>query len=655
MDPMGEEQLDYEDDEYGGSQKLQFQGSGAISALADEELMGEDDEYDDLYNDVNVGEGFMQSMQRNEMPVSLGGVGNGGHQGQKVDGGPGLRVSEPVVSQEVSIPGVGVGGKESNVGAAGFSDEQKKTTSLSGKGLEDRTSDYPAGVSQKGRVLDIAPEPQVGNSGFQGSMPVMPNVVADPGQVPARFVGGPSSFPDQASGGARSGPPMAINQVGTGVNRPVVNDNTIRPVVGSVENGTATLFVGELHWWTTDAELESVLSQYGRVKEIKFFDERASGKSKGYCQVEFYDSTAAAACKEGMNGHVFNGRACVVTFASSQTLRQMGASYMHRTQAQAPSQPQGRRPMNDGVGRGTGMNYQGGDGGRNYGRAGWGRGGQGLLNRGQGGPMRGRGSMGGRGMVGNTGGVGSGTTGGPYGQGLVGPALGGPTGGLMHPQSMMGAAFDPTYMGRGTAYGGFPGPAFPGMMPSFPAVNTVAVPGVAPHVNPAFFGRGMPANGMGMMGSTGMDGHTGMWTDASMTGWVGDEQGRRTRESSYGGDDVASDYGYADASHERGGRSNAPREKDTRGSERDWSGNSERRHRDEREQDWDRSDRDRDRYRDEKDGYRDHRQRDRDWDNEEDWDRGQSSRSRSKSRMMQEEDHRSRSRDADYGKRRRSD
>ncbi|KAH9331369.1 hypothetical protein KI387_003477, partial [Taxus chinensis] len=86
------------------------------------------------------------------------------------------------------------------------------------------------------------------------------------------------------------------------------------------------LFVGELHWWTTDAELEAELSKYGRVKEVKFFDEKASGKSKGYCQVEFYDSAAASACKEGMNGHIFNGRSCVVAYASPHTVRQMGAA-----------------------------------------------------------------------------------------------------------------------------------------------------------------------------------------------------------------------------------------------------------------------------------------------------------------------------------------
>ncbi|PIA51496.1 hypothetical protein AQUCO_01100380v1 [Aquilegia coerulea] len=641
MDPMAEEQLDYGDDEYG--QKMQYQGGGAISALAEEEMMGDDDEYDDLYNDVNVGEGFLQT-------VSMGGVVNGETQSQKTDG-TGLRVHEQGVAPGATIPGPKVEGKDSTIGTR-FPEHNNKGGLISIK-LEEGGVGFQDGVSQRARFPEMTHDPQVGNTGLQGAALVPPKVEFDSSQMSGNFVGGSSSLPNPGPVGPRGVPQIPINRAGINPNRPVVTENITRP---AVENGTTMIFVGELHWWTTDAELEGVLSQYGRVKEIKFFDERASGKSKGYCQVEFFDPTSAAACKEGMNGHLFNGRACVVAFASQQTLKQMGASYMSKSQTQVQSQPQGRRPMNDGAGRGGGMNYQGGDSGRNFGKVGWGRGGQGMVGRGQmgGGPMRGRGGgIGPRNMV-NNGGVGAGAGGGnPYGQGFAGPGMGGPTGGMMHPQNMMGAGYDPTYMGRGGGYGGFAGPVFPGMMPSYPGVNAVGLPGVAPHVNPAFFGRGMPANGMGMMGSSGMEGpHPGMWTDTSMGGWGGDEQGH-TRESSYGGDDGASEYGYGDASHERGGRSNAaPREKD-RGSEREWSGNSDRRHRDEREQDYDRSDKDR-RYREEKDGHRDQRQRDRDWDNGDDWDRGQpSSRSRSKSSMVHEDDHRSRSRDVEYGKRRR--
>lgn len=656
MDPMAEEQIDYEDEEYGGAQKLQYQGSGAISALADEEPMVEDDEYDDLYNDVNVGEGFLQ-MHRSEAPLPPGGVGNGGLQAQKTDVTE-TRV-QAGVSQESKISGVSVQGKYSSA-VAQFPEQQDLPPVA--KEPELGSTGYVGGASgsQKGRAMEMSHDTQVRHMGFQGSTTMPPNIGGDSSDITGKTA--LESVPSMNSGTA--GPTgvtqMPTNQISIKVNanRPMFNENQIRP---PVENGSTMLFVGELHWWTTDSELESVLSQYGRVKEIKFFDERASGKSKGYCQVEFHDPAAATACKEGMDGYLFNGRACVVAFASPQTLKQMGASYLSKSQGQTQSQQPGRRPMNDGVGRGGGVNYQTGDtGGRNFGRGGWGRGGQGLANRGPGGggPMRGRGgAMGAKNMAGNPAGVGTGANGG-YGQGLAGPGFGGPVGGMMNPQGMMGAGFDPTYMGRGGGYGGFPGPAFPGMLSSFPAVNTMGLAGVAPHVNPAFFGRGMATNGMGMMGSSGMDGHhAGMWNDPSMGGWGGEEHGRRTRESSYGGDDGASEYGYGEANHEKGGRSNAPSRERERGSERDWSGNSERRQRDEREQDWDRSERGEHRehrYKEEKDSYRDHRQRERDVGYEDDWDRGQSSsRPRSRSKAMPEDDHRSRSRDVDYGKRRR--
>ncbi|MCO5557566.1 hypothetical protein L7F22_011132 [Adiantum nelumboides] len=65
---------------------------------------------------------------------------------------------------------------------------------------------------------------------------------------------------------------------------------------------------GELHWWTTDKELETDLMEFGALKNLKFYEERANGKSKGYCQVEFYDHAVVLACKEAMNGIKFHGR-----------------------------------------------------------------------------------------------------------------------------------------------------------------------------------------------------------------------------------------------------------------------------------------------------------------------------------------------------------
>ncbi|KAL4346784.1 hypothetical protein GQ457_17G001000 [Hibiscus cannabinus] len=645
---MAEEQIDFGDEEYGGAQKTQYQGSGTIPALADVEMIGDDDEYDDLYNDVNVGEGFLQ-LQRSEAPAQSAGMGSTGLQAHKSEV-PEPR-GEPGGSQGLNISGISVQGKYTNVNAGYREPEGQPAVNRPEIG----SGSYPSGStnSQGGSVMEMNPDSQVKNMGFQGLTSASSKVGTGPSGVPQKIASNPAQSLNSGTGGPQIASQIPPNQMGMNANHPMMNENQVRP---PIENGPTMLFVGELHWWTTDAELESVLSQYGRVKEIKFFDERASGKSKGYCQVEFYDSASAAACKEGMNGYMFNGRACVVAFASPQTLKQMGANYMNKDQGQPQVQPQGRRP-NEGFGKGGNMNYQGGDTGRNYGRGGWGRGGQGVNRGGGGGPMRGRGGVGVKNMVGSSGGVGNGGYGaGAYGPGPGGPGFGGPAGGMMHPQGMMGAGFDPTYMGRGGGYGGFPGPGFPGMLPSFPAVNAMGLAGVAPHVNPAFFGRGMAPNGMGMMGVSGMDGpHTGMWTDSNMGGWGGDEHDRRTRESSYGGEDGASEYGYGDANNEKGRSSGATREKE-RVPEREWSGNSERRHHDEKERELDRSEREHreHRYREEKDSYREHRHRGRDQDYDDDWDRGQSSsRSRSRSHATREEEHKSRSRDVDYGKKRR--
>ncbi|XP_022859967.1 cleavage and polyadenylation specificity factor subunit 6-like [Olea europaea var. sylvestris] len=639
MDPARDEQLDYGDGEYG--KKMQYHQVGTIPALAEEEMIGEDDEYDDLYNDVNVGEGFLQ-LHQSEAQTSALGVGNGGSQAPKSN------VSNPRnearVVQELNIPGAA---NEQNYASTRIQFPEQKCGFPADKGPEPTVD-----ASQRGRISEMTHKYQAGHLEFQGSVPMPQKIAADTNNMSGKVAVEPSPSPTVGSSrvvpenlASRMNPSANVN-----VNRMVDNDTQIRP---AVENGNTTLFVGELHWWTTDADLETVLSQYGMVKEIKFFDERASGKSKGYCQVEFYDPAAASACKDGVNGHLFNGRACVVAFANPQTIKQMGASYTNKTQAQAPSQPQGRRPMNDGAGRGNGTNYSSGDTGRNFGRGGWGRGGQQMPNRGPAAvPVRGRGAMATKNMIGNAPGSGGAAVGGAYGQGLVGgPAFGGHPG-IMHPHGMMGPGFDPAFMGRGAGYGGFSGPAFPGMIPPFPAVNPMGLPGVAPHVNPAFFNRGMSSNGMSMMGTAGMDGpHSGMWNDPNMGGWGGEEQGRGTRESSYGGEDNASEYGHGEASLDKGVRSSAATREKERNSERDWSINSEKRHRDEREHDQDRYDREH-KYREEKDGYRDYRNKERELGYEDDWDRGQSSRSRSRSRAVPEEDHRSRSRDADYGKRR---
>ncbi|KAH9607670.1 hypothetical protein KSS87_011639 [Heliosperma pusillum] len=706
----------------GGDGVEQFHRNEAISAVADDGFGEEDDDdYEDLYNDVNVGEGVLQSLRKNE---DLG-FGNEGDASR----------ADPPVSNHSPVPST-VPESNPDVGERKFGGDSGFSVGRADGEYQNQGTQPPvqpnggvstgpgSGTPGMGRGYGGS-----GNGGGGLRVELGPNS-SKVGNIDEQVVGG-NSGPGQ--GTTQPAPPHHGINVGSVGNEgmvrqggPIGNVNGSSAVqitsmgaggggggggVGGAGSGGAILFVGDLHWWTTDVELEAELVKYGPVKEVKFFDEKASGKSKGYCQVEFYDPIAASNCKEGMHGQVFNGRPCVVAFASPYNIKRMGEAQVNKSQQINQNLPQTRRPNDPVVSKptgnniATGGNYQSGEQNRNFGGRGNWRGNPQGMNGGRGpvGPMRNRpvGMSGGRGMMVN-GGNG-------FGQGGMGP-----TPPLMHPQAMMGQGFDPGFgpMGRMGNYGGFPGgptPPFPGMMSSFPPVGNVGLPGVAPHVNPAFFGRGMPMNGMGgMMPNGGVDGPMGMWSDPNMGSWPGDEHGGRVGESSYR-EDAVSEHQYGEGSLDRSGWQNPVKEKE-KASERDFSGSSDRRYRDEREPgydmdmprekdaghdlDWqdkgqrnerdardpersrdrgrdreqsrdrdrersrDRErererDRDRDRYREDRDRYADHhRHREREADYDEGWDRGRSSRTHSKSRVSHEEE-RSRSRDADYGKRRR--
>ncbi|KNA23856.1 hypothetical protein SOVF_020770 [Spinacia oleracea] len=715
----------------GRDQVEQFHRNEAISAVTDDGFGEEDDDYEDLYNDVNVGEGFLLSMRKNEE------VGFRNEEESNRTEPPQSQHPPPSFMPEnagLSIPGVGRGEGErkfeGDVGRVdGFQNQGLRGNDMDVKGPVQPNggmgSGQGAGISGAergyggGLRVELGPQSsKVGGVEEQTANSMPPQGISQPQQpqqphgMSVGNVGNEGMVRQGGGGGVVNG--TAGNMGGTGSSAVQATPMSTGTGMGGGGGGGGgnVLFVGDLHWWTTDAELETELVRYGDVKEVKFFDEKASGKSKGYCQAEFYDSAAALNCKEGMNGHVFNGRPCVVAFASPFTVKRMGEAQVNRHQQMTPqtlTQPRrgateaGNKPTGNNIA--TGGNYQGGDQNRNFMRGGWGRGNpQGMGGRGPVGPMRNRpaGGMTGRGIMGN-GGNG-------FGQGM------GPTPPMMHPQAMMGQGFDPGFggpMGRMGNYGGFPGapqPPFQGLMSSFPPVGNVGLPGVAPHVNPAFFGRGMPMNGMGMMPNAGVDGpNMGMWPDPNMNAWAGEEHAGRAAESSYG-EEAVSDHQYGEAGHDRSAWQNPVKDKD-RVPERDFSGSSDRKFRDDREPGYERDiprdiprekevvqdhdwpdrrhrddrdtrdrerdrdrehsrdrvrersrdrererdrdrDRDRDRYREDRDRYADHhRYRDREADYEEEWER-RPSRTHSKSRVSQEEE-RPRSRDADYGKRRR--
>lgn len=70
----------------------------------------------------------------------------------------------------------------------------------------------------------------------------------------------------------------------------------------AVYTNSAAVYIGNLQWWTTDAEVEALCAPHGAIERIRFFEEKPNGKSKGYALVAFDSARAAYLCKQGLDG-----------------------------------------------------------------------------------------------------------------------------------------------------------------------------------------------------------------------------------------------------------------------------------------------------------------------------------------------------------------
>jgi RNA recognition motif-containing protein len=75
------------------------------------------------------------------------------------------------------------------------------------------------------------------------------------------------------------------------------------------------IFVGNLSYQTTEAELEAAFAAYGAVERVSVVRDRDTGQPRGFAFVEMTDSGAAAKAIEGLNGTEMNGRALNVNEA----------------------------------------------------------------------------------------------------------------------------------------------------------------------------------------------------------------------------------------------------------------------------------------------------------------------------------------------------
>ena len=137
------------------------------------------------------------------------------------------------------------------------------------------------------------------------------------------------------------------------------------------------IYVGNLPWRATDAQLSELFGQHGDVTDAKIVTDRETGRSRGFGFVTMGNNEAAQAAIRALNGFSVEGRSLVVNEAREQSGGGGGG---------------GGGPRRGGFG--------GGGGGGGYGRGGGGGGG--------GGGGYGRGGGGGGGYGGGGGGYGGG-------------------------------------------------------------------------------------------------------------------------------------------------------------------------------------------------------------------------------------------------------
>jgi RNA recognition motif-containing protein len=92
----------------------------------------------------------------------------------------------------------------------------------------------------------------------------------------------------------------------------------------SGEVGRVNIYVGNLSFQTTDAELESLFSQHGQVTSARVMIDRETGRSRGFGFVEMANETEARAAIEATNGADFGGRALTVNEARPKEPRAGG-------------------------------------------------------------------------------------------------------------------------------------------------------------------------------------------------------------------------------------------------------------------------------------------------------------------------------------------
>jgi RNA recognition motif-containing protein len=84
------------------------------------------------------------------------------------------------------------------------------------------------------------------------------------------------------------------------------------------------IYVGNLPWSTTSAELEQMFSEHGAVLSAEVISDRETGRSRGFGFVEMETDEGMNAAVQALNGKDMGGRPLTVNEARERTPRSGG-------------------------------------------------------------------------------------------------------------------------------------------------------------------------------------------------------------------------------------------------------------------------------------------------------------------------------------------
>jgi cold-inducible RNA-binding protein len=84
------------------------------------------------------------------------------------------------------------------------------------------------------------------------------------------------------------------------------------------------LYVGNLSFNTTEAQLRDLFAPFGGVQTVQLIMDRDTGRSKGFAFVEMGSDAEAKAAIDGMNGKMVDGRSLAVNEARPKESRPGG-------------------------------------------------------------------------------------------------------------------------------------------------------------------------------------------------------------------------------------------------------------------------------------------------------------------------------------------